>query len=271
MLRGEDREDVRASDYRAWVLLPFNEEQIGEYLQGVLGPERVEARWTCVPRSIICANSRNAHCLSLIAKHIGALEARQARGDVVRGVALYGLLVDEWLARDSGKRHLRPEDKQTLMEDIAADMWQDAAREWERRRVLAWIAPGWHATRYPDAVCQQRAGVAGGRLSHRHVCAGRIAVRRAFAFAYIAAGKMLARYLLRALLDNAESGICRCLRQRPWISGQLLATASVRQQEAAIRALEHLLGSYRPQATDMALRYWLLAIQHDVRTNAVVC
>ena len=135
VLRGEYRDDVRASDYRALVLLPFNEAQIREYLQAVLGPERVESALD------LCASVHNLrelaerpYLLSLITEHIGELEARQARGDQVRGVTLYGLLVDAWLARDGGKHHMRPEDKLTLMEDIAADMWQDGVREW------AWLA-----------------------------------------------------------------------------------------------------------------------------------
>jgi len=74
----------------------------------------------------------------------------------------------------------------------------------------------------------------------------------------------LARYLLRGLSTNAMS-----TWDMPYPSpetldflGQLLATVPTRQQAIALRALETLLGSYRPQATDLALRYWLLAVQH---------
>src|SRR5262249_20761893 len=76
----------------------------------------------------------------------------------------------------------------------------------------------------------------------------------------------LARYLLRTLIDNAPEKW-----QMPFPSpetldflGQLIATSPTRQREATLRVLERLLGSYRPQATDIALRYWLLAMQYDL-------
>jgi uncharacterized protein YjbI with pentapeptide repeats len=45
--------------------------------------------------------------------------------------------------------------------------------------------------------------------------------------------------------------------------GQLLDTSSVRERDRAMSTHEELLGTYRPSATDIALCYWMAAIDHD--------
>ncbi|MGH8058204.1 MAG: pentapeptide repeat-containing protein, partial [Candidatus Entotheonellia bacterium] len=75
----------------------------------------------------------------------------------------------------------------------------------------------------------------------------------------------LARYLLRALVENEPEKWEMPVPSPETLDflGQLLAILAARQQGAAIHVIEHLLESYRPRATDIALRYWLLAIRHD--------
>ena len=86
MLHGEYREGVRASDYRAWVLLPFNEDQIREYLNAALGPGHVDDALTMFARvHNLRELAERPYLLALIADRIGELEGRQARGEVVRG------------------------------------------------------------------------------------------------------------------------------------------------------------------------------------------
>ena len=195
---------------------------------------------------------------------------RQARGEVVRGVTLYELLVDEWLKRDDGKHHLRPEDKLTLMEEIAAEMWQDGAREWPWRRVLAWL--GKRLAR--DEVFRSRYAKDAPELLEEDFRTATFVLRpddspESFRFAHTSLQEyFLARYLLQALVDN-ESGKWKMPFPSPEtldFLGQLLATSPARERDRAVRTLEELLGTYRPSATDIALRYWLVAIDYDLPT-----
>ena len=183
MLRGEDREGVHASDYRAWVLLPFDADQIHDYLSQVLGPERVEATLALFASvHNLQELAKRPYLLSLMTSHIEELEKRQMRGDVVRGVTFYDSVVHEWLTRDGGKHHVRTEDKLTLMEDIAADMWQDGAREWPWRQVLAWL--GTRLAR--DEVLRTRYNKVGQKswrkiFARQRSCCDQTAAWRAFA------------------------------------------------------------------------------------------
>jgi hypothetical protein len=212
------------------------------------------------------------YLLSLIAEHIGELEARQARGDQVRGVTLYGLLVDAWLARDGGKHHMRPEDKLTLMEDIAVDMWQDGVREWAWSRVLAWL--GTQFAR--DEVLRTRYNQIAPALLEEDFRTATFVLRpddsqEHFRFAHTSLQEyFLARYLLRALDDHAPERWAMPFPSPETLDflGQLLATSPAPRQEEALHVIEELLGNYRPQATDIALRYWLLTIQRDLPAPA---
>jgi hypothetical protein len=44
----------------------------------------------------------------------------------------------------------------------------------------------------------------------------------------------------------------------------VLETSSVRERDRAMSTLEDLLGTYRPSATDIAMRYWMAAVDHDL-------
>jgi len=76
----------------------------------------------------------------------------------------------------------------------------------------------------------------------------------------------LARYLLQALVDD-EPGKWKMPFPSPETLDfleQLLATSPARERDRALHTLEELLGTYRPSATDTALRYWLVAIDRDL-------
>ena len=193
---------------------------------------------------------------------------RQARSEVVRGITLYKLLVDEWLKRDDGKHHLRPEDKLTLMEEIAAEMWQGGAREWPWRHILAWL--GKRLAR--DEVFRTRYAKDAPELLEDDSRTATFVLRpddsqESFRFTHTSLQEyFLARYLLQALVDN-EPGKWKMPFPSPETLdclGQLLATLPARERDRALLTLEEVLGTYQPSATDTALRYWLVVIDHDL-------
>ena len=138
---GEEREGLKTNDYCAWVLLPFTENQVRDYLRKAIGEDRVEPAIELF-KSVhnLQEMSGRPLLLSLMVPQIDALEQRRASGQTVYGVTLYEMLVDRWLNRDGGKHHIRPEDKLTLMQDMAAAMWASGSREWEWKQVREWLA-----------------------------------------------------------------------------------------------------------------------------------
>ena len=128
-LTGQDRGATVADDYRALVLSPLTEEQVRSYLAGAVdGLDADHA--LAVIRSVhdLTDLSGRPYTLSLIAELLPEIERRRSTGEPVRGVTLYGLMVERWLARDGGKHHIKPEDKKKLMRQMAAWTWARGER-----------------------------------------------------------------------------------------------------------------------------------------------
>ena len=274
MLRGEDRDQVRDALYRAWFLLPFDELQIEEYLRQVVGSDRVESVM-CLFQSVhdLRELAGRPYLLSLMCGYIEELERRRGQGETVRSATLYGLLVNEWLARDGGKHQLRPEDKLHLMEDIAADMWREGYGEWPWKRVLDWLTRRleeravWRV-RY---LYSQRSL----ELLEEDFRTATFVLRPddsqdRFRFAHTSLQEyFLARYLYRALVNNEP---------RRWemhvpspetldFLGQLIES-DPENRGRALQIIEELLSQGPPKATDIAFRYWLRAVDEKLPVPA---
>ena len=269
MLRGEDRDGVRGTHYRAWFLLPFNEQQIREYLRQVLGEGRVESVLALF-KSVhnLPELATRPYLLSLMSGYIGELERRRAQGEVVRAVALYELLVDEWLTRDGGKHQLRPEDKLQLMEDIAADMWREGAAEWPWNRVLDWFSQGLER----KSVWRTRYLLRGSQEPLEEDFRTATFVLRPddshdrFRFAHTSFQEyFLARYLYRALVDGEQQHWEMDVPSPETLDflGQLIASDS-ESRDKALQTMEAILGQGPTQASNIAFRYWLRAVDEKL-------
>jgi len=268
MLRGEDRDEVLAADYRACVLLPFNEEQVQQYLGKVLGNERVEPAlklFSAVHN--LKELSRRPYLLSLITQQIGSLEQMCAHGERVDGVAVYKSIVDDWLSRDDGKHYLRKEDKLRLMEDLAAAMWRDGSREWEWTKVRDWLV---HRM-VNDVVFKATYLGDGAQLAlvEEDFRTATFVLRpdmneSCFCFAHTSLQEyFLANHLLRAL-RHGDFGQWE-LPLPTWETLEFLGQLLAREERSdAVISLGNLLESYRGGATEAAFRYWLLAIQRHL-------
>jgi len=140
LLTGEDREGIRAADYRACLILPFTEKQIRQYLSGVLGPDRVTPAMELFSAvHNLRELAERPYLLSIIVEQIDGLERRRAAGETIRAVDLYAELARRWLHRDDGKHRFNREEKQRLMEDLAAAMIRAGDREWPWERLMNWL------------------------------------------------------------------------------------------------------------------------------------
>ena len=105
------------------------------------------------------------------------------------------------------------EDKEQLMEDIAAAMWREAARQWPWRQVRAWLGQ----CLAQDAVMQTRYAGVSPTLLEEDFRTATFVLRpdtsaEHFRFAHTSLQEyFLARYLLRALVDNVPRALGHAL------------------------------------------------------------
>ena len=137
---GQDRESVRASDYRAYLMLPFNDDQIVDYLKRNF-PQRDPAQTLELIAAVY--NLKELAQRPILLRHIGGevaeLEQRKIAGRAVNAAVLYGLFVERWLRRDDAKHQLSLPHKRILMEHLAAELTRRGVRELAYDRVEEWL------------------------------------------------------------------------------------------------------------------------------------
>ena len=136
----QQRAHLNPRDYTACFMLPWNEDQIADYLAQTLGQAHVQDALEIIGSVHNLTDlSRRPYLLSLIAPQLGDLERERASGRPVNAASLYQTFVEKWLLRDEGKHQFTKEHKRLMMERLAADLWRDNAREWPWARVAAWL------------------------------------------------------------------------------------------------------------------------------------
>lgn len=136
----QDRQGVKTQDYVACVMLPWDFEQVEEYLRLALGDDHVEAALeTIASVHNLTDLSQRPYLLNLITPELESLQLEQAAGRSVNAAALYEKFIERWLRRDEGKHVFTIEHKRLLMEQLAADLWRDGAREWPWEQVAEWL------------------------------------------------------------------------------------------------------------------------------------
>ncbi|HXA18323.1 MAG TPA: pentapeptide repeat-containing protein, partial [Thermoanaerobaculia bacterium] len=272
---GEDREGLRSASYRAWVLLPFNEQQIRVYLANVLGEERVDAVMELFSAVHNLRDlAQRPYLLSVIVEHIDAIERKRLRGETVQGVTIYNLLVERWLERDNGKHKLRPEDKLRVMEEIAGAMWAQGDRAWSWERLRDWLG-GWFAA---DQVLGTRYANVASEVIEEDIRTATFILRpddseREFRFAHTSLLEFfLAKHLFRALAHGAIEPWNMTARSNPspeafeFLGQLVLIQTDARIREKCLTTMSALLSGDHPDAAGAAFRYWVVAIQHGLPT-----
>lgn len=145
---GQDRTDGVPTMYEALHLLPFNEAQIRDYLSQHFrkrdehqpGLGQVDAAMTMLAdvHNLLELAGR-PYNLRLISQQLGNLESIRASGATVSLATLYDGFVRDWLSRDDTKHVLRPDDKRTLMEDLAGKLWRDSTRSMSHKDLSNWL------------------------------------------------------------------------------------------------------------------------------------
>ena len=143
---GQGRERVRGKDYIVFTLLPFDEDQIREYLARNIPGSDSDQLFEMI-RSVhdLRALAAQPVMLDMIREVLPSIENDLSRGDRIRSVDLYERFVDQWLTRDEGKRTLIPEHKTLLMAHLAWRVWCSGSRTWSARWMEKWMLQFLHS------------------------------------------------------------------------------------------------------------------------------
>ncbi len=259
--RAEDRDNVRKEDYRApFVLLPFTEEQIRQYVKNTLPDEdtdRVMEALGAVHN--LREMAERPYTLSLITEQFAQIEQWKAEGRRVTGLTLYRHMVRSWLERDTGKHQLTPDHKQALMEYFAAELWRSGESFWSVEDLEQWLIDFLEAR--PSLSAHYRGKDV--ELLKEDLRTATFLVREGedrFRFAHKSLQEyFLAGYLRRALVEgNLEAwDLPNVSPETLDFLGQWLEEE--RGAEKPMRTLGKLRDAYRSRASELAFAYFLLA------------
>ncbi len=258
-LTAEGRDDLRAADYRVFVLLPFTETQIRLYLEQTLPNEDIDRVLETIGAvHNLSELAERPYTLSLVAEHFPQIEHWKLEGRRVTGVLLYRHMVLSWLERDAGKHQITPDHKQRFMEYFAAALWRSGKHAWSVGDVEQWLIDFLRVR--PDLAAHYD-----GRdreVLKEDLRTATFLVREGeadFRFAHTSLLEFfLASHLHRALTEGriAEWDLLPPSRETLDFLGQLL-DGDV--SDAAIRNLRLIRDGYRPRISENAFAYVLLA------------
>ncbi|MCP2096475.1 Pentapeptide repeat-containing protein, partial [Actinosynnema pretiosum] len=139
---GEMRQGLRGNDYLALLMLPFNDEQVREYL--IRNMERDETQVDDFINTIKVVHNlpelaQRPITLRLISEQVKFIERAKLKGRTLRSVDIYSEVVERWISRDWGKHQLHSEHKRPLMEEIAGALWRSGQNSWSPAEVDDWL------------------------------------------------------------------------------------------------------------------------------------
>ena len=139
---GRDREGRSSSEYRSCTLLPFDDNQIREYLKKRLGSsdaeiERIVGLFEQVHNLKELAG--RPYTLSLITEFIPDLEKLQEEGKPINTARLYDLTVQNTLQRDGGKHEFSFDHKRRLMKALALEIHRRKGAGMKAEMLEEWL------------------------------------------------------------------------------------------------------------------------------------
>ncbi|MES2207595.1 MAG: pentapeptide repeat-containing protein [Pseudomonadota bacterium] len=269
----EDRGGITADDYSAFILLPFTDSQIREYLTYAVPNFDIDALLDLL-HSVhnLTEMAERPYTLSLIPNLIPNIEKWKAEGSRVTGATVYRSMVLSWLARDKGKHRIIPDHKLMLMEHLAAEMWQTNKKLWGVLDVENWLVRFLH--HHPEIEAHYTYGIEEGLLYHmlemlkEDLRTATFLVRvgeKDFRFAHTSLQEFfLASYLCHALIEDRIDAWSLPLASKETIDflGQILSEKSENtpiECTKAINSLSKIKEQYLPRASEQALNYLVMA------------
>ena len=121
-------------------LLPFNEDQIREYLRRNV-PDSNPVQLLDLIRSVhnLGELASQPVLLDMILQFLPDIEGTARAGRRIRSVDLYERFIDQWLERDDGKHNFVPRHKIQLMSHLASQVWRSGSRTWKADEMEDWL------------------------------------------------------------------------------------------------------------------------------------
>ena len=139
---GRDREGRSSSEYRSCTLLPFDDNQIREYLKRRLSSSDVEIEQIVGLFEQVHNLKELAsrpYTLSLITEFIPDLEKLQEEGKPINTARLYDLTVQSTLQRDGGKHEFSLDHKRRLMKALALEIHRRKGAGMKAEMLEEWL------------------------------------------------------------------------------------------------------------------------------------
>lgn len=269
----EQPQSARSQALAAFLLLPFSEDQVHQYLQRTIPSKDVDPCLKFIGRvHNLKELAKRPLLLGLIAEQMQVLEKRGTCSGKVTGATLYENFVQSWLLRDRSKHQILPEHKQLLMEQLAAQLARDRRSDWAVDSVDHWLVELLNLkpeikAHYPDSPIE---------LLKEDLRTATFIVREGedhFRFAHTSLQEFfLACHLKRALLEQAFDRwqwLLSLSDETLNFLGQLLEIAPTYQREQALAAFRHLRNNALGHATLLAFRYGLIAHDKDYPVSSL--
>ncbi|MBI5185468.1 MAG: pentapeptide repeat-containing protein, partial [Nitrospinae bacterium] len=139
---GKDRKGRGTREFSSCVILPFDDNQIRDYLKKRLGCDDAEIhRLMDLMGSVhnLTELARRPYLLSLMSEFFPDIEKMGTGGQITNTASLYELMVQNWLSRDDGKHEFGVPHKKTLMEAMALEIHQRGERSIKTDDLEEWL------------------------------------------------------------------------------------------------------------------------------------
>ena len=264
----QGRENKKGRDYLVLTLLPFDEDQIREYLRRNI-PEANTDRLLETIRSVhnLRELASQPVLLNMIRQVLLTIDEDLSFDQQVRSVDLYERFADKWLRRDDGKHSLIPEHKIQLMTHLAWQVWRSGSRAWSAHWMEEWMLQFLHT--HPDMELHYQ-----GRMPDQWKQDFRTATflaRRGDDFSF-AHSSLLEYFLAKRLADSLEAesedealaawDITRPSDECFAFFAELIDRLSAPTQRQALARLEHIGANGSTAARENIFAYTLQAIDN---------
>ena len=139
-LTGEERDDKDESVFQAMTLLPFNDEQVREYLkEAIPGADIGKIEDLIESVHDLKDLTKRPITLRFISELIPEIERARELGKPIYGVTLYAEMVNKWLERDKSKHYIKLKHKHELAARLAAYLWQKGTSSAPADEIEDWL------------------------------------------------------------------------------------------------------------------------------------
>jgi hypothetical protein len=140
-LIGQDRAGLDANqDIQAFVMLPFSEAQIRQYLDLHLGSSAGERAWASIGQIYnLDQLSERPILLRFVSQSLAQLEEEKRAGRTINLARIYDIFVTQTFSRDDPKHVIPVREKTLLLEALACEMHRQGVQELSHEALADWF------------------------------------------------------------------------------------------------------------------------------------